>query len=441
MSNQKTRSQRRILALALSIFLLPFWVPAAQADDKELNFKVYSPEAGNSTDAANGQNNGVSDTPSLRPEASVQPEGKSATSADAQASVDSQTQLQASPGQPSPAQSSAVSADSSSSSESTGSANINSGTSTTPNLNKEIPLNDVGAANGAPKDSDKQNTPQNTLPESAQSPDSSKLKPEAATSDTSSATSSAVSSDTQGSNTTDDKQASSGSTAESTAPALKDEKATAAATTDNTDSDSDEAKSESGKGKVLKGYVRVVPTGTKIPIIMDTAVDSDTSQEGDEFSARTAEDLTIDGNTAVPAGSIIRGRIASINSPKHLDRNGSVALKFDTVTTPDNRQIPLVANLVARGGVVHAKRGLRDIAMDTGIAALPAVVGVGIGAVAGNSSSSSHLGVGGGALIGAGIGVAVGVAVLLAKKGKKVDVRPGDELKIELAEDLHMPTM
>lgn len=193
-----------------------------------------------------------------------------------------------------------------------------------------------------------------------------------------------------------------------------------------------------GETTRLQGYIRVVPSGTKIPIIMDSAVDSDTSQEGDEFAARTSEDLLIDGSTIVPAGSVIKGRIAQLNSPKHMCRSGSVALKFDTVTTPDNRQIPLVANLVARGGVVHARRGLKDVAIDTGTFALPMALGVGIGALAGNANSSK-LGMGGGALIGAGIGAAVGVIVLCAKKGKKVDVRPGDELKIELAEDLRMP--
>lgn len=208
------------------------------------------------------------------------------------------------------------------------------------------------------------------------------------------------------------------------------------------------AQTASSEKKVLQGYIHTVPTGTKIPIIMDTAVDSDTSQEGDEFSARTAEDLTIDGSTVVPAGSIIKGRIAQMNGPRALNRSGSVALKFDTITTPDNRQIPLVANIVARGGVVHARRGLKDIALDAGTVSLPTLCGLGIGALAGgsgNSSSSSDdksgVGRAGGAMIGAGIGLAVGVAVLLAKKGKKVEVRPGDELKIELAEDLRMPTM
>ncbi len=214
-------------------------------------------------------------------------------------------------------------------------------------------------------------------------------------------------------------------------------------TTGTTSSDDGSTKKE---GKVLQGYIRVVPTGTKVPIIMDTAVDSDTSQEGDEFSARTAEDLTIDGSTVVPAGSIIRGRIAQLNSPRALNRSGSVALKFDTVTTPDNRQIPLVANLVARGGVVHARRGMKDIALDTGTVMLPTLAGLGIGLLAGGTGnnavgSNTGIGRGGGAVIGAGVGIAVGVAVLLAKKGKKVDVRPGDELKIELAEDLRMPMM
>lgn len=216
----------------------------------------------------------------------------------------------------------------------------------------------------------------------------------------------------------------------------------AAATPNQTSADAQSSTTTVASKKQLKGYIRVVPSGTKIPIIMDTAIDSDTSQEGDEFSARTGEDLNIDGQTVVPAGSVIKGRIAQLNAPKNLGRSGSVALKFDSVTTPDNRQIALVANLVAHGGVVHAKRGMKDIAIDTGVLAIPTAIGIGIGALAGSSGSSSgssHISKPEAAIIGAGIGAAIGVAVLCIKKGKKVDVRPGDELKIELAEDLRMP--
>ncbi|CAN5365892.1 hypothetical protein BH11CYA1_BH11CYA1_19200 [soil metagenome] len=236
----------------------------------------------------------------------------------------------------------------------------------------------------------------------------------------------------------------------STTPAATEASVETSAEATETTSDSKPTTTATTKdSKVLQGYIRVVPTGTKIPIVMDTAVDSDTSQEGDEFSARTSEDLTIDGSTVVPAGSIIKGRIATLNSPRALNRSGSVALKFDNITTPDNRQIPLVATIVARGGVVHARRGMKDIAIDTGTVALPFVAGLAIGALAGNSSNSSNsnnsgsssMSKGAAAALGAGIGLAVGIAVLCAKKGKKIEVRPGDELKIELAEELRMPTM
>lgn len=222
-----------------------------------------------------------------------------------------------------------------------------------------------------------------------------------------------------------------------------DTNTTDTATTDSSATTATEAAPEkssasSAAGKTLQGYIRVVPSGTKIPIIMDTAVDSDTSQEGDEFAARTGEDLNIDGSTIVPAGSVIKGRIAQLNAPKSMNRSGSVGLKFDTVTTPDNRQIPIVANLVARGGVVHARRGMKDVAIDCGTMAVPSALGVGIGVLAGNASTTG-LSAGSGAIIGAAVGAGVGLAVLMIKKGKKVDVRPGDELKIELAEDLRMP--
>ncbi|MBX9689808.1 MAG: TrbI/VirB10 family protein [Candidatus Obscuribacterales bacterium] len=225
----------------------------------------------------------------------------------------------------------------------------------------------------------------------------------------------------------------------STSSASAESSSTATSSSDSTASTAATPAADAD-GKVLQGYIRIVPSGTKVPIIMDSAVDSDTSQEGDEFAARTSEDLTIDGSTVVPAGSVIKGRIARLNAPKALNRSGSVALKFDTVTTPDNRQIPLTATLVARGGVVHAKRGLKDIAIDTGTFVAPTGIGAVIGAIAGGASnSSSSIGAAGGLLIGVGIGAAIGTIILCAKKGKRVDVRPGDELKIELAEDLRMP--
>ena len=404
MSIPKAKINSVVIGLAISVSLSSSYLPSACAQG-ELNFKVYSPDASSPPKLEGGRIPAVNDT------LNSEPTGSQPT-----------TPVPNVEETPAPAKSDL--------SGESGKGGVS--------LSEETPVKDAATTPNPP-------VTDSTKP-SLSADDGNSAKTEAQTSATKSDTGSAAAkSDTSNANvepTQSSDSTSNDSILEKSAQTESTQSKSEAS--DETKSKAEGATSEadankSDGNKVLKGYVQVVPSGTKIPIIMDTAVDSDTSQEGDEFSARTAEDLTIDGSTVVPAGSIIRGRIATINAPKHLDRSGSVALKFDTVTTPDNRQIPLVANIVARGGVVHARRGLKDIAIDTSIATLPSVVGVGIGAVAGNSSSK--VGVGGGALIGAGVGIAVGVAILLAKKGKKVDVRPGEELKIELAEDLHMPTM
>lgn len=401
MANLKNRIDLSILALSITTSTAYILSPIVLAADSELNFKIYNPE------------------PTKPTNSEAQPDSASVKST----ASDSEQAIAGSKDETAKAENKDVS-------ESDSLQDRSSLVPTSKDFRSSTnPTSSEGLMQESPvSDQQTQSTESNSL-----------TKPNEPSSESTTESSSK--------GTTSSKEASvepsvstAGATNSGEEPAMKEEVAKEVTKEDST---------KSPDSKVLQGYVRVVPTGTKIPIVMDTAVDSDTSQEGDEFSARTAEDLTIDGSTAIPAGSIIRGRIASLNSPKHLNRSGSVALKFDTVTTPDNRQIPLVANLVARGGVVHARRGLRDIAIDSGTFALPTLVGVGIGAIAGHSSSSSStsstssskIGMGGGALIGAGVGAAVGIAILLAKKGKKVDVRPGDELKIELAEDLHMPTM
>lgn len=409
MSKRKATINFRILALAISFSLSASYMPAALAADGELNFKVYSPES--NRDGNENRLEGGRIQPSTGENSSSALTGETNTTTP-QTSTPASSDGAATP------------------QSSTTSDTAQTGDNTSTGLSSQTPT------------SDSTSTSTSTEPTSS----ASEKEAPAATEATSESKSDSATSTTS---TSTDSPSTSASTSDAKDDSILKSETPSEGKSDTTENDtkastdsgsSDSATTKSDGNKVLKGYVQVVPTGTKIPIIMDTAVDSDTSQEGDEFSARTSEDLTIDGSTAVPAGSIIRGRIATINAPKHMIRSGSVALKFDTITTPDNRQIPLVANLVARGGVVHARRGLKDVAIDTSIAGLPILAGLGIGAVAGNSGSSK-IGVGGGALIGAGIGCAVGVAILLAKKGKKVDVRPGDELKIELAEDLHMPTM
>ncbi|HEY9717802.1 MAG TPA: hypothetical protein V6C69_10060 [Trichormus sp.] len=406
--------RRDVLSVLISVAVAGAYTPAVSAaSEPQLNFKIYAPDAATAKPAAPAADSGAAANQSSGDEPmSSAPAAEGVPSAAAPINPPLQTET---PEAAAPAPDATAPA------------------ATAPAATSAFDTSAPAASTDAA-----------TAPASSATTDAAGTTPAASTPDSTAAT--------PATSTTSDAAAPAG--ADTTAAASTPAADTTATTTTTTTSDAaapaaDGADKDKTASKVLQGYVRVVPSGTKIPIIMDTAVDSDTSQEGDEFEARTSEDLDIDGQIAVPAGSVIKGRIAQLAAPKHLMRGGSVALKFDTVTTPDNRQIPLVANLVAHGGVVHAKRGGKDYLIDTGTLLAPVAAGLAIGVIAGNANNSSNgtsttsnkLGPAGGALIGAGVGVAIGVAILLAKKGKRIDVRPGDELKIELAEDLRMPMM
>jgi len=413
---------RCVLPVILSVMLSVGSVPIAFAasNEPQLNFKIYSPEPATSPSTNNS-------TPSTL---ELPAESTPATPSSAAPDEAATTQIPVTPG-------------------------MEDSSARTTNSTSTSPAESDTAASTMPSTIERNSTTPESSPEIRTTNAVASPSSDAATT-TSGSETKPVMSEPLRSEVPVEATPSKAAEAETTAPATTSPSTATSDSQPNPEATATGAESTSPKtaeNKTLQGYIRVVPIGTKIPIIMDTAVDSETSQEGDEFTARTAEDLNIDGGVAVPAGSIIKGRIAQMNAPKHVNRSGSVALKFDTVTTPDNRQIPLVANLVARGGVVHAKRGLKDIALDTGTVSLPILLGLGIGALAGNSTSSttttttssststSKITKPEAAMIGAGIGLVVGVAILCAKKGKKVDVRPGDELKIELAEDLRMPMM
>jgi hypothetical protein len=171
-----------------------------------------------------------------------------------------------------------------------------------------------------------------------------------------------------------------------------------------------------------------IPAGTKIPIILKDYIDSDLSHDGDDFTAQTIEDLNIDGHVVLPSSTKIIGRVA------FLEPTGPTqgAKTFDSAMLSGNF-VRIPAKLVARGSMVHAKRGLKDISLFS-----KPISGHVSGLV--NSASS-------GAQIKPEPEIAfpfddanlpVGAVILLAKRALKVHLEPLDELKIEIYEDLNL---
>ena len=155
-----------------------------------------------------------------------------------------------------------------------------------------------------------------------------------------------------------------------------------------------------------------IPTGTEIDVRVQSELTSDTAQVEDRFEATTVVDLYEGNRVLIPAGSVMRGVVTSVNRASRTDRKGSLTVSFNQITVRD-RSYPM------RGSVTEAieSEGIRGEAARIGAgSAVGAVIGGIIGGVKG-------------ALIGVLIG---GGGTMVATEGKDVHVPAGTILRVRM---------
>ena len=155
-----------------------------------------------------------------------------------------------------------------------------------------------------------------------------------------------------------------------------------------------------------------IPVGQEIDVRLQTELTSDTAQVEDRFEATTVVDLYQGSRVLVPAGSVVRGIVSSVNRASRTDRKGSLTLSFDQVTV-NGRSYPM------RGTVTQAleSEGIRGEVPRIG-------VGSAVGAIIGGI-----IGGGKGALIGVLVGAG---GTLAATEGKDVTLPAGTVLRVRL---------
>ena len=154
-----------------------------------------------------------------------------------------------------------------------------------------------------------------------------------------------------------------------------------------------------------------IPVGTLVDVRLQTPLGSGTSQVEERFEATTVLDLTRDGRVVVPAGTVLRGVVASVEKATRGDRKGSITLTFDRIVVRGTSH-------EIRGTVTEATEGsTKDEVKKVGGAAAAGAV---IGAI---------LGGGKGALIGAMIG---GGGMVAATPGSDVTLPVGTILTVRL---------
>jgi len=163
-----------------------------------------------------------------------------------------------------------------------------------------------------------------------------------------------------------------------------------------------------------------VPSGTELDARLQTGLNSGTAQVEDRFEATTLADLNVDGRVAVPAGSVLRGVVSSVEPATRTNRTAKMTVTFDQVTI-SGHDYPI------RGTVTQALEG-EGIKGDLPKAGAGAAIGGILGAV---------LGGGKGALLGVLIG---GGGTIAATEGKELDLPQGTVLRVRLDSPVQIQT-
>jgi len=155
-----------------------------------------------------------------------------------------------------------------------------------------------------------------------------------------------------------------------------------------------------------------IPTGQEIDVRLETQLYSDTAQVEDRFEATTVVDLYRGNDVLIPAGSMLRGVVRTVDRASRTDRKGALTVSFDQITVR---------------GRTYPMRGTVSQALESGgVKGEAARIGAGasVGAIIGGIIGGAK-----GALLGVLIG---GGGTIAATEGQDVKLPAGTVLRVRL---------
>ena len=164
-----------------------------------------------------------------------------------------------------------------------------------------------------------------------------------------------------------------------------------------------------------------IPDGTALPLELETALSSETANVETPVRARLKQAVVVNGVTALPAGAIVSGEVTSVQRAGKVKGRSSLAFTFNQIRA-DNMTAGIRTAPLSYVG--EASRG-EDATK------------IGAGAV-GGAIVGGIIGGGEGAAKGAAIGGAAGTGVVLATRGKEVELASGTDLAATLAAPLNI---
>lgn len=194
------------------------------------------------------------------------------------------------------------------------------------------------------------------------------------------------------------------------------------------------------KGTGIKLKLSSVPTQGMHLLDRDMDGKLHPAHVGDIITASTSEDIYVEDNKVIPAGTVFKGRVSAVKDPRRVQRPGWLEIAFTSLELPDGRRFAFSAEANN-----FKKATLKGVAKGTGMVAANMGGGAIVGALAAyqivggmrGSAACHYYNLAGGAAAGALI--AGGHAIM--KRGERATLEPGDDLNLSIDTDLLLPAL
>lgn len=194
------------------------------------------------------------------------------------------------------------------------------------------------------------------------------------------------------------------------------------------------------KGTGIKLKLSSVPTQGMHLLDRDMDGKLHPAHVGDVITASTSEDIYVEDNKVIPAGTVFKGRVSAVKDPRRVQRPGWLEISFTELALPNGKRFAFSAEANN-----FKKATLKGVAKGTGMVAANAAGGAIVGALAAyqivggmrGSAACHYYNLAGGAAAGALI--AAGHAIM--KRGERATLEPGDDLNLSIDTDLLLPAL
>lgn len=176
-----------------------------------------------------------------------------------------------------------------------------------------------------------------------------------------------------------------------------------------------------------------LPADTVVSVQMNSTLSSRTARVGDKFIATVTVPVYVNGQTVIPSGSIVEGRVTQVTPAKRMNRSGTIGIDFDDLVFPNGSRVGLVGGLTSTDP--ETRRHIDDESRVSGPGNKRPAVFIGgggaVGAVLGGIAGGGK-----GAAVGGAAGAGAGVAAVLLTKGEEAQVPSGTPFGVQLKQSL-----